>query len=582
MKSLVTVVLFISAAALNAGSAMTLLNKAKAVQSNAETAEDYAACIIATENLTASWCPLVRGFAQNWDVCTVPFEFLDSYGACSISVVECAELTTDPRLRPVAAECLKSCSEESGCSLSSLGKLLNTSGVCSEFPPGYLSTILSPWAPVAGLLNAAVNMILTAPYNFAVTEKLSDRFPIADYVGAWIQCLVLFRCIYLTIEHTIKTSSSTCGFLLFSSWALSAGVSVPLAQVAAVYGHISHGLETYPAESYNDIDWARPHSGQYRGGLAGAVALGNAQHDYDAIHGTASPFMGVTSHKYDNKALTGAKFASKPLIFTAICMAIMWACTIPLLLSGIPGMIALCWVTFPLLLLYGYFYFRMVDFAERWHTKWEGQKHESTMGERSVASFVLKMTFVFYGCQLLAGFSIISWVVYSGTNYGTIAGLVMDFKLPLFNWNFDLSFYFSQSIWQRIFSFELNDFELFGTSVMVQLLTYGLAVLRKIASLVSCAQSGAAKVQEMIPLYSQYKEMQDGEAAYHGREARYCWRIKSKRWRFFWYLVLCYIVVLVLAKIFCDGCLDANQTLAPSPSPPSNTTHVHSPATRFA
>jgi len=88
MKSLVTVVLFISAAALNAGSAMTLLNKAKAVQSNAETAEDYAACIIATENLTASWCPLVRGFAQNWDVCTVPFEFLDSYGACSISVVE--------------------------------------------------------------------------------------------------------------------------------------------------------------------------------------------------------------------------------------------------------------------------------------------------------------------------------------------------------------------------------------------------------------------------------------------------------------------------------------------------------------
>ena len=67
----------------------------------------------------------------------------------------------------------------------------------------------------------------------------------------------------------------------------------------------------------------------------------------------------------------------------------------------------------------------------------------------------------------------------------------MDFKLPLFNWNFDLTFYFSQSTWQRIFSFDLNDFELFGTSVAVQLLTFGFAL---------CADVRVVRVQWSSPL----------------------------------------------------------------------------------
>jgi hypothetical protein len=123
----------------------------------------------------------------------------------------------------------------------------------------------------------------------------------------------------------------------------------------------------------------------------------------------------ATHHEYDNKALAAAKLASKPLKFTGICMAMMWACTIPLFLSGIPGMIAFFYTTLPLLWLYVNFYCKMPSFAERWNTKWEGQSFKSTMEEDSFASGILKMTLVFYGCQLLAGFSMISWVLYSGT-----------------------------------------------------------------------------------------------------------------------------------------------------------------------
>jgi hypothetical protein len=87
--------------------------------------------------------------------------------------------------------------------------------------------------------------------------------------------------------------------------------------------------------------------------------------------------------------------------------------------------------------------------------------------------------------QVGQGLGIIAWCFYLGMNYATITEeYFAAFALPPFSWNFDFSFYFDLSLWSRLFTLDLGEFELFGTSIAVQLITIGFSLLRR--ALVLC------------------------------------------------------------------------------------------------
>jgi hypothetical protein len=87
--------------------------------------------------------------------------------------------------------------------------------------------------------------------------------------------------------------------------------------------------------------------------------------------------------------------------------------------------------------------------------------------------------------QVVQGLGIIAWCLYLGMDYATITKeYFAAFELPPFSWNFDFSFYFDLSLWSRLFTLDLGEFELFGTSIAVQLITIGFSLLRR--ALVLC------------------------------------------------------------------------------------------------
>jgi hypothetical protein len=87
---------------------------------------------------------------------------------------------------------------------------------------------------------------------------------------------------------------------------------------------------------------------------------------------------------------------------------------------------------------------------------------------------------VICGLQVTQGLGIIAWAVYEGMSFGTITKLYFGaFVLPPFNWNLDFSIYFDLSLWSRLFMLNLGEFELFGASITLQLITMGFALLRR-------------------------------------------------------------------------------------------------------
>jgi hypothetical protein len=94
--------------------------------------------------------------------------------------------------------------------------------------------------------------------------------------------------------------------------------------------------------------------------------------------------------------------------------------------------------------------------------------------------------------QVLPGLGVIGWSWYlpDGPTYTIIHDSFFDaFALPPFHWDFGFSVYFKLPLWERLFSFNLGEFELFGISITVQLLTLGFSLLRR--SIVLCISEKA-------------------------------------------------------------------------------------------
>jgi len=187
----------------------------------------------------------VRDFALNWDLCADAFGFLDGFGACSLSLTECADLTSDAQLLPVAAECLDSCSEETGCPVPMLGRLLNASGACAQgVPPAILMTLVDlPWGPLLSFGLAIVNLKINGGFNYAKEATLADRYPLPEYLGAWLQCFILLQAIYFTLKHVDPAhQGSTCGFLVFNTMSLTGAVAATMAPIGATLAATARGL----------------------------------------------------------------------------------------------------------------------------------------------------------------------------------------------------------------------------------------------------------------------------------------------------------------------------------------------------
>ena len=87
---------------------------------------------------------------------------------------------------------------------------------------------------------------------------------------------------------------------------------------------------------------------------------------------------------------------------------------------------------------------------------------------------------VICGLQVTQGLGIVAWAVYEGMSFGTITKLYFGaFVLPPFNWNLDFSTYFDLSLWSCLFMLNLGEFELFGASITLQLITMGFSLLRR-------------------------------------------------------------------------------------------------------
>jgi hypothetical protein len=106
--------------------------------------------------------------------------------------------------------------------------------------------------------------------------------------------------------------------------------------------------------------------------------------------------------------------------------------------------------------------------------------------DRSFAQRVMIGLILWFAClQTFQGLGIFSWNLYlSGDDWKTLyIALNKDFfaafSLPPFSWHFNLRYYFDMQLWQRIFSLRLEEFELFGTAIAIQLVTVLTMVLRR-------------------------------------------------------------------------------------------------------
>jgi hypothetical protein len=463
------------AATLSASKAFDLLERAQTVQS-------YAACVTAvtTNSTPAGWCQLVAGFAQHWDLCEDAFGFLDGYGACSLSLTECATLTSDAQLLPVAAECLDSCSDGTGCTVPTIGRLLKESGACAEAPPAALLMTLMdlPFGPLLSFGLAYFNLCVTPGFKFSPKAALADRYPLPEYIGTWLQSLILLRAVYFTLKHVDPVhQGSTCGFLLFNTMALFGAVAATLAPIGAMLTATRRGIDAVRDE---------------KGNTARLVATLALVLPSCACYGT---------------------------------VLLMVVGTVPLFMTAIPALVALLPITLVQAILFGIVYAIVAsagqngdgNAADAAAAAEKEEKHNmaiiaaasmeaycqpniggdaldkaaaSGSGKEGAAGQDLFVIITM--CQIMQALGIIAWSWYLGMNYvDIIEEYFTAFTLLPFNWDFNFSFYFSASLWSRLLTFDLGEFELFGSSLVVQLVTLGLSLLRRAAA--RCCSSSEAE-----------------------------------------------------------------------------------------
>jgi hypothetical protein len=414
------------------------------------TIGSYVQCVLSTRNVTAPagvspWCTLMQGFSLHWDECSGAFEFINTHGAaCSLSMLECAALTTSAQLLPVAALCLDSCSEDDGCSVPMLGRLLASSGACESVPSSALNAMVDlPYAPLLGMGYGLLSMYApwSVPFKFGPKSRLFTRFPVGEYAGALIQCLLLLRAAYFTVRRVSDAQNSTCGFLLFNTLTLYSSVTISFAQIASTLDRIKRGLET---------------NGE---GTPAAVAKG-------------AGFLMV--------------------FITSIVMFPVLLGALAIVFTSIPALVGFIHVTLVQIIPAG-----LVVLAA---LKYDRFKYANFGGERNFGSSAAMLVIAFGLIQMCQGLGVVFWAWYlpDGPGYAAIQNEFFGaFALPPFSWNFNLRFYFDlefpEILWLkflRLFSFSLFEFELFGTAVAVQLVTYIATAARSLMAVTESVATG--------------------------------------------------------------------------------------------
>ena len=193
----------------------------------------------------------MRGLSLHWNLCEGAFGFLDGFGACSLSITECTGLTTDAQLLPIAASCLSSCSNETGCTIPMIGHILTESDACPQgVPSALLMTLVDlPWAPLLAYSLAVFNLFINPGFNLAPDAAWADRFPIPEYLACWLQSFILLRAVYFVLKNVgdsragpLALGHGGCGFLLFNTIGLSGTVVAALAPIVATLIAISRGV----------------------------------------------------------------------------------------------------------------------------------------------------------------------------------------------------------------------------------------------------------------------------------------------------------------------------------------------------
>jgi hypothetical protein len=387
-----------------------------------------------------TWCILVQRFAQHWGVCEDAFGFLDKYGACAISITACPKFTTDEQLLPVAAECLSSCSLESGCIVPMIGKLINDTGICPQgVPPAILNTMLDlPFGPVLPPALAAFSYLTTSAYNFADDAPFIDRYPLPEYIGAWVQAYICIGA-SLTVIRESSGQGSTCGFLIFNTLGLSSTVAGTVISIAIICRESARGMDKHGAS------WAS---------------------------------------KFGNNVMKFPAYVATVAIFFMICGAI------PLFVTALPALIAFVHVTViqsTFVAMVTYAFYRVgsmvvVQEKEAWEERNQlaGKKSGETYSNRGDYDTSELPVFAFLmlpSIQAVQALGCSAWSWYLGVHYTTVhSSFFYAFTLPQLNWNIDFNFH-------GLFAKDLNEFQLFGYFAAVQVLITVASLIRRVISL---------------------------------------------------------------------------------------------------
>ena len=104
---------------------------------------------------------------------------------------------------------------------------------------GAPSVVSLPWGPVASLLTGIFSFLITAPFNWTkASGTFSEKFPIAAYVGVWLQCLVLIRSISNFAEGQSRYGGmafqNRCTYFHFSMLPLLSSTTASIAHIVAL------------------------------------------------------------------------------------------------------------------------------------------------------------------------------------------------------------------------------------------------------------------------------------------------------------------------------------------------------------
>jgi hypothetical protein len=351
-------------------------------------------------------------------------------------------LTSNAHLLPVAAECLDSCSEETGCTMPMLGRLLNASGACPQgAPPVILMSLVDlPWGPLITYGLGLLSLLTNPGFNFGKGATWADHYPLPEYLGAWLQSFILLQADYSVLKHvgSAADQGAACQFLLFNTMAITSSAAVALAPISAIFS---------------------------------AYRKGYGPRDSDA-----SSFAPVVT----KARAVGLLALAFPLIVAYLSIMLMAVGAISLFVTAIPAAFAFLHISIISIIL-----FMIVFFVGRClfsNEEDQFQKDFEVLNVLMAQSCDRDILMFISLLQLLQGVGILAWAWYlpGGPNYTSIHDMYFEaFELPPFNWNFDFGFYFSADLWSRLFSFDLGEYELFGTSVAVQLIFLALSLIRR-------------------------------------------------------------------------------------------------------